>query len=144
MRALKQPLHKGMPRLEARNYISAYQEDESQNKSLLKLPRWDISVIDQLPEYMKVCYRALLDVYDEMEEEMTKEGRSYHVYYANAWKHINEACLKPTVVPMPPLMRVLNFARMIHLIFMDDDGYTNAHIVLKDYIILLLVDPMPI
>ncbi|KAF8391453.1 hypothetical protein HHK36_023758 [Tetracentron sinense] len=80
----------------------------------------------------------------DFQEEMTKEGISYHVYYANAWKDINEACLKPIVVPMPPLMRVLNFARMIHLIFMDDDGYTNAHIVLKDYIILLLVDPMPI
>ncbi|CBI20478.3 unnamed protein product, partial [Vitis vinifera] len=44
--------------------------------------RWDISAIDQLPEYMRVCYRALLDVYSEIEEEMAKEGRSYRLYYA--------------------------------------------------------------
>ncbi|KAF8391450.1 hypothetical protein HHK36_023755 [Tetracentron sinense] len=357
MRALKQPLHKGMPRLEARGYIPEYQEDESRNESLLKLAkldfnllqtlhknelsdiskwwkgldfssklpfarsrvvecyfwilgvyfepqyflarrmltkvismtsilddiydvygtieelqlfteaidRWDISAIDQLPEYMKVCYRALLDVYDEMEEEMTKEGRSYRVYYAkeqmktqvgayfveakwlhrghiptmeeymhvaltssgypmlaitsfvgmgeivtketfdvmvnepkmvrasaimarlmddlvshkfeqqrghcassvecymkehgvseqqvhiefqkritNAWKGINEACLKPTVVPMPLLMRVLNLVRMLHVMYTGDDVYTNAESALKDYIALLLVDPIPI
>ena len=31
---------------------------------------------------MRVCYRALLDVYSEIEEEMAKEGRSYRFYYA--------------------------------------------------------------
>ncbi|RVW37342.1 (-)-germacrene D synthase [Vitis vinifera] len=44
--------------------------------------RWDISAIDQLPEYMRVCYQALLYVYSEIEEEMAKEGRSYRLYYA--------------------------------------------------------------
>lgn len=43
--------------------------------------RWDISDINQLPEYMKVCYRALLDVYYEMEEKLGEE-RSYCVRYA--------------------------------------------------------------
>ncbi|KAF3954892.1 hypothetical protein CMV_019820 [Castanea mollissima] len=43
--------------------------------------RWDISAIDQLPEYMKVCYRALLDVYYEMEEKIG-EAKSYRVKYA--------------------------------------------------------------
>ncbi|KAF3456000.1 hypothetical protein FNV43_RR00643 [Rhamnella rubrinervis] len=33
-------------------------------------------------EYMKYCYQALLDVYEEIEQLMTKEGRSYSVYYA--------------------------------------------------------------
>ena len=44
--------------------------------------RWDVSAIDQLPEYMRVCYQALLYVYSEIEEEMAKEGRSYRLYYA--------------------------------------------------------------
>ncbi|KAL4593838.1 hypothetical protein ACB092_M009800 [Castanea dentata] len=26
------------------------------------IKRWDINRIDQLPEYMKLCYKALLDV----------------------------------------------------------------------------------
>ncbi|XP_027182173.1 viridiflorene synthase-like [Coffea eugenioides] len=39
--ALKQPLHKGIPRLEIRHYISIYEEDESNNKLLLRLAKMD-------------------------------------------------------------------------------------------------------
>ncbi|KAK9151984.1 hypothetical protein Syun_010293 [Stephania yunnanensis] len=169
--ALEQPLHKGMPRLEARNYISLYHEEckwsnvlkklavldfnlvQSFHKKELsdvskwwkdldfasKLPfardrlvegyfwtvgayfepsyslarmfmtkvialtstiddiydvygtlaelelftdaieKWDASAMTKLPEYMKVCYKALLDVYEETEEDLRKEGRSYRV-----------------------------------------------------------------
>ena len=37
--------------------------------------------MDFLPEYMKFCYQALLDVYDEIEQETTKEGRAFCVNY---------------------------------------------------------------
>ena len=55
-------------------------------KSQLTLTVWlcyrrDISAIDQLPKYMKVCYRALLDIYYEMEEILGEE-RSYRIRYA--------------------------------------------------------------
>ncbi|KAJ6950365.1 (-)-germacrene D synthase-like [Populus alba x Populus x berolinensis] len=172
--ALKQPIRKGIPRLEARHYFSIYQEDPSCSEVLLnfakldfnilqkqhqkelseiakwwkeldfakKLPfardrviecyfwilgvyfepeyllarrmltkviamtsviddiydvygtpeelelftdaieRWEITAVDQLPEYMKVTYKALLDVYTEIEENMVSEERSYRVYYA--------------------------------------------------------------
>ncbi|GAB4850257.1 hypothetical protein Ancab_029553, partial [Ancistrocladus abbreviatus] len=43
---------------------------------------WEISATDTLPEYMKLCYQALLDVYSEMEEEMLKEGKTYRVHHA--------------------------------------------------------------
>ncbi|KAL6315903.1 hypothetical protein AAG906_013248 [Vitis piasezkii] len=43
--------------------------------------------IDQLPEYMKLCYAALLDVYNEIEEEMEKEGNQYRVHYAKEMKN---------------------------------------------------------
>ena len=36
---------------------------------------------DQLPEYMQVCYQALLDLYSEFEAEMSKEGRSESMFY---------------------------------------------------------------
>ncbi|KAJ9671618.1 hypothetical protein PVL29_025364 [Vitis rotundifolia] len=176
IRALKRPIRKSLIRVEARHYISIYQEYDSHNKSLLKLAkldfnllqslhrkelseitkwwkgldfatkltfardrivegyfwilgvycepqyylarrilmkvfgvlsilddiydvygtfeelklfteaieRWDASSIDQLPDYMKVCYQALLDVYEEMQEEMTKQGKLYRVHYAKA------------------------------------------------------------
>ncbi|KAM3744366.1 hypothetical protein ACB098_06G048100 [Castanea mollissima] len=353
--ALKQPIRKGLPRLEARQYFSIYQEDPSHDKFLLtfakldfnllqkqhqkeladiarwwkdlnfsrKLPfirdrviecyfwilgvyfepeycfarriltkviamtstiddiydvygtleevelfteaveRWDISAIDQLPEYMKVCYQALLDVYYEMEEKIG-EAKSYRVKYAieamknqvrayfheakwfhqkhiptmdeymrialvtsgysmlattslvgmgdivtkdpfewlfsdpkivrasavvcrlmddivshkfeqkrghvasavecymaersgteeeainefckqvtDAWKDINKECLCPTTVPMPILMRILNLARVIDVVYKDEDGYTHAGIVLKDFVTSMLIDPVP-
>ncbi|GKU94692.1 hypothetical protein SLEP1_g8145 [Rubroshorea leprosula] len=224
--------------------------------------RWDIDVINQLPEYMKLVYQALLNVYSEMEAKVAKEGRSYAMDYAkesmkqtikvyfreakwreegyvppveeymqvaliscgypmlitnslvgmgevatkeafdwisndpkmvkacsivnrlmddivsrefertrdhvasgvdcymkqygvseeeivkvfweevaNAWKDINEGFMKPIVLPMPILTRVLNFARVMDFLYKDSDGYTNSH-GLKDHIVLLLVDPI--
>ncbi|XP_040988312.1 (-)-germacrene D synthase-like [Juglans microcarpa x Juglans regia] len=171
--ALKQPIRKGLQRLEARHYFSVYQEDASHDKVLLKfakldfnllqkvhqkelagiaswwkdldfprklpfirdrvvecyfwilgvyfepkycsarrilakvismtsviddiydvygtieeldlfteaIERWDMSAADKLPEYMKMSYQALLDVYTEMEQNLGKE-KSYRVHYA--------------------------------------------------------------
>ncbi|KAL9381983.1 hypothetical protein Peur_025018 [Populus x canadensis] len=171
--ALIRPFHKGIPRIEARKYISFY-EDESRNDTLLKfakidfnrvqlihrqelsiLSRWwndlnlaeefpyardrivevylwangvhfepqyafsrmmvtkytkmvslvddtydayasleeiqhftnaiercSMNAIDQLPaDYMKVLYRALLNLFNETENDMGKQGRSYASYY---------------------------------------------------------------
>ncbi|XP_028761758.1 (-)-germacrene D synthase-like [Neltuma alba] len=46
------------------------------------IERWDISCLELLPEYMRFWYRALLDVYDEIKQEMTKEGREFCIKYA--------------------------------------------------------------
>nr|POE44558.1 beta-caryophyllene synthase [Quercus suber] len=283
-RALKQPLHKGIPRLEGRRYISIYEQDASHNKALLKLSildfnlvqslhkeelseitRWDINCIDQLPEYMQICYRALFDVFEAIENELAKKERSYRVSYAkdamkllvrayfdeakwfhqnyiptmeeymhialktsgypmltaisflgmgdivtkeafdwifsnpkiitassvigrlmddmkshkfeqerghaasavecymkqhgvseqvvhddfnrqvaNAWKDINEECIRPTVVPMPLLMRVLNLARVIDVIYKEGDGYTHVGKEMKNNVASVLIDPVPI
>lgn len=43
--------------------------------------RWDISCLDDLPEYMKISYTALLKVYEEIEQEMIIEGRVYALNY---------------------------------------------------------------
>ncbi|CAA2980660.1 vetispiradiene synthase 2-like [Olea europaea subsp. europaea] len=44
--------------------------------------RWDISEINRLPEYIKPFYSALLNLYEQFEEELSKAGRSYAVHYA--------------------------------------------------------------
>ncbi|KAL6125360.1 hypothetical protein ACLB2K_073419 [Fragaria x ananassa] len=134
--ALYQPLWKGMPRIEARHYLSVYQEDDSNNETLLNfakldfnfvqkvhqkklseitrmisakatsiitviddiydvhgtyeelesfteaIERWDISAVDQLPDYMKVCYTALLNFFTELEESLANKGISYLLHYA--------------------------------------------------------------
>ncbi|KAF2285870.1 hypothetical protein GH714_008558 [Hevea brasiliensis] len=46
------------------------------------LPRWDIKTIDTLPEYMKMIYASMLDLYNEIEESIAEEGSSYCVHYA--------------------------------------------------------------
>ncbi|GAB4847139.1 hypothetical protein Ancab_026150 [Ancistrocladus abbreviatus] len=44
--------------------------------------RWDERCIDKLPEYMKICYLSLLDLFNEYEEDLAKEGRSSCVHVA--------------------------------------------------------------
>ncbi|CAH1446930.1 unnamed protein product [Lactuca virosa] len=46
------------------------------------IQRWSITCLDGLPEYMKLIYEGLLNIYKEMEEIMACEGKSYHLSYA--------------------------------------------------------------
>ncbi|KAI9081549.1 hypothetical protein K1719_036435 [Acacia pycnantha] len=62
----------------------------------------------------------------------------------SAWKDINEECLKPTQVPIPFLMVVLNYARSFDVIYKDADTYTHCEGTMKEFISLLFVDPVPI
>ncbi|KAG7990302.1 hypothetical protein I3843_02G019600, partial [Carya illinoinensis] len=325
--ALNQSLHKGIPRLESRVFITLYQEDTSHNKAFLKLlildfnlvqslhkqeleaiyfepqyslarkiltkvismtsiiddiydaygtleeivifteaiERWDIRSMNTLPKYMQICYKALLDVFEEIEQELAKQGRSYLVSHAkeamkimvrayfdeaksfhakhipsleeymrvglvtsgypmltimsflgmgeivteetfvwafsdpkiitassvigrlsddikshkfeqerghaasavecymkkygvseevaydelrrqvsDAWKDVNENCMRPTAVPMAILMRLLNLSRAIDVIYKEEDGYTLVGKEMKAKIESLLVYPVPI
>ncbi|PHU14596.1 hypothetical protein BC332_15801 [Capsicum chinense] len=45
------------------------------------IQRWDVSAMDSLPPYMRPFYQAILDIFNEIEEELTKEGKSDRVYY---------------------------------------------------------------
>ncbi|XP_048131346.1 (-)-germacrene D synthase-like [Rhodamnia argentea] len=45
--ALKQPLHKGFPRLEARHYIPLYQEEPSHDEVLLALAKLDFNLLQE-------------------------------------------------------------------------------------------------
>ncbi|KAD3338017.1 hypothetical protein E3N88_33538 [Mikania micrantha] len=52
--------------------------------------RWSITCIDELPDYMKLIYKMLMDCYGEMEEIMANEGKAYQVGYAKeAIKELN-------------------------------------------------------
>nr|AIO10966.1 TPS03 [Liquidambar formosana]AMD82311.1 alpha, beta-caryophyllene synthase [Liquidambar formosana] len=46
------------------------------------IERWEVADAEDLPEYMKVCFLALLNVVREIEEKLAIEGRSYRLYYA--------------------------------------------------------------
>lgn len=62
----------------------------------------------------------------------------------NAWKDINSACLHPTAALMPLLERVVNLAQVIHLLYRDEDCYTNSTTEMKEFVTLLLVNPVTI
>nr|GME12961.1 (-)-germacrene D synthase-like [Ipomoea batatas] len=222
--------------IESRRYISIYEANETHDIVLLKfakldfnmlqkehqqelgnLTRWDTVLVNELPEYMRVCYVALLDVYVEMEKELAVKGESYRINYAknevefeeyikvslvtgaymmlsttsivgmqgdivtkealdwqqrghvdsavecymkqygkskeetfnefqervsNAWKDINQECLNPTAFPKSILVRVVNLARVIDLLYKDGDTYTHSSTETKDIITSVLIDPI--
>lgn len=47
-RALEQPLHRGVPRIEARHYISFYERNSSHSTVLLKLAKLDFNYLQNL------------------------------------------------------------------------------------------------
>ncbi|KAK6783899.1 hypothetical protein RDI58_017353 [Solanum bulbocastanum] len=46
------------------------------------IERWNIDASEQLPSYMKIIYCGLLDVYDEIESDLTNENKSFLVNYS--------------------------------------------------------------
>lgn len=61
---------------------------------------------------------------------------------SDAWKDINEECLQPTSAAMPILLRIVNAARVIHILYKDHDGYTDSKSKLKDVIKAVLIEPL--
>ena len=60
----------------------------------------------------------------------------------NAWLDINQECLKPTAVPMPILIRMVNLSRSLGVIYKEGDGYTHVGKFMKDNIRSLFIDPI--
>ncbi|KAI3491347.1 hypothetical protein L1887_44272 [Cichorium endivia] len=46
------------------------------------IQKWSISCLDALPEYMKLIYQVIMDLYKELEELIRKEGKAHHINYA--------------------------------------------------------------
>ncbi|KAE8678068.1 Delta-cadinene synthase isozyme A [Hibiscus syriacus] len=56
------------------------------------IQRWDDDCVNQLPDYMKLFYKPLLDLYKEVEEAMGRQGQSYCVQYSiNQFKQLSES-----------------------------------------------------
>ncbi|XP_044494132.1 (-)-germacrene D synthase-like [Mangifera indica] len=79
--------------------------------------------------------------YGATEEAAYKEFRKQ---ITDAWKDLNEELLLPTALPMPLPVRILNFSRVIDVVYKDGDGYSEAQTYLKDYIASLFIDPVSI
>ncbi|KAL3747665.1 hypothetical protein ACJRO7_016463 [Eucalyptus globulus] len=79
--------------------------------------------------------------YEVTEEEAKEELRKQ---VADAWKDINEGLRCPTIVPRPLLVRILNFARAMHVVYKDEiDIYTHAGTKLEEHVTSLYVSSLP-
>ncbi|KAM1057458.1 hypothetical protein ACFX2A_031397 [Malus domestica] len=84
------------------------------------------------------CY---MKEYDATEEQVTIELTKQ---VNNEWKDVNEVCLRPTIFPMQLMLRIVNLARMIEVIYKHDDGFTHTGIYLKDIVVSFFVEPVPV
>ncbi|PIN01946.1 Vetispiradiene synthase [Handroanthus impetiginosus] len=88
------------------------------------------------------CIECYINEYGVSKEEAMKE---FSNMVENAWKDINEEFVKENHVPMEIIKRILNFARVIDVIYKHyEDGYTIPEKVLKPHIIALLVDSIKV
>uniref|UniRef100_M1BIR2 Cembratrienol synthase 2a n=1 Tax=Solanum tuberosum TaxID=4113 RepID=M1BIR2_SOLTU len=113
--ALSQPIHTNLPRLLARKYICIYENIESHSDLLLRFAKLDFNILQKLHQgelceltrcddisainlvspNLRPVYRTLLDRYDEIEEELTKESKLECLYYAKQeMKKVARAYLK--------------------------------------------------
>ncbi|KAL6520242.1 Trehalose-6-P synthase/phosphatase complex synthase subunit [Orobanche minor] len=59
-----------------------------------------------------------------------------------AWKDMNEECLEPRPASMLILKRVVNLARVINILYVVEDAYSNSSTNTKELIKYVLVDPV--
>ncbi|PPS10669.1 hypothetical protein GOBAR_AA09971 [Gossypium barbadense] len=83
--------------------------------------------------YMKQYGVSMQEAYDELNKQIN-----------DAWKDINEEFLKPTAAPTSALIRVLNLAKVIDLLYKGEDAYTQVGDSAKTSITALLIDSIPI
>jgi len=79
--------------------------------------------------------------YDMSREDAIQEVRKRVV---DAWKDMNEECLRPTEIPMPFLTCILNLSRFMDVIYKDEDNFTRPGGEMKAFIKALIVDPVPV
>ncbi|KAL8508345.1 hypothetical protein ACS0TY_018808 [Phlomoides rotata] len=60
-----------------------------------------------------------------------------------AWKDTNEAFLRPTKFRTPLLYRILNFSRVIEVLYSKGDWYTHVGPEIQSIINQLYIDPVP-
>ncbi|KAH7516288.1 hypothetical protein FEM48_Zijuj10G0119400 [Ziziphus jujuba var. spinosa] len=98
--ALELPIHWRVPRLESRRFIDVYERRKDMNPILLELAKldfnvvqsthqqdlkhvsgWNMDAMDQLPDYMKICFLALHNSVNEMAFDALKEQGLHIIKY---------------------------------------------------------------
>ncbi|KAJ6907944.1 terpene synthase 6 [Populus alba x Populus x berolinensis] len=89
------------------------------------------------------CASAIECYMKEYKVSMNEAVKELQKTSADAWKDINEDCLKPTSISMNLLNVCVNNARATDVVYESNDAYTNAS-CLKGRISLLFVEKIPL
>ncbi|KAJ8436192.1 hypothetical protein Cgig2_006879 [Carnegiea gigantea] len=95
---------------------------------------------EQQRQHIPSAIECMIQESGVSEEEACRE---LNKQIEDAWKDLNAAFFDPQSPPMPLLLRILNYARVIELLYKVEDGY-SCSINTKRYLVLLLVDPVEI
>ncbi|CAN6866767.1 unnamed protein product [Brassica oleracea var. botrytis] len=100
--------------------------------------------ITDFEEDMNKGYTANALNYYMKQHGVTKKeaSREFHKMIGDINKIVNEECLKTTNISRPVLLQVVNFGRMLNILYTSDDVYNHRDGKLKDYLTALLVDPI--
>nr|QBA83620.1 terpene synthase [Mentha x piperita] len=82
-----------------------------------------------------------------MNEKGVSEGEAiaeFRKQVEKSWKTLNKECLEPRAASMPILKCVVNFTRVIVVLYTDEDAYGNSKTKTKDMIKSILVDPLTV
>ncbi|TXG67920.1 hypothetical protein EZV62_009195 [Acer yangbiense] len=91
-------------------------------------------------EHVVCSVECYMNDYGLSMEEITEK---FNLIFENAWKDINQECLKPTPVSMEILLRIVNLARLVEVTYKDGDGFTHPQ-HFKAMISTLFIDEIPI
>ena len=103
------------------------------NLSFLQFEQERGHVVSGIECYMKQYGVSKQEVQDEFRKQIV-----------NAWKDINKECIRPTEVPVSLVTRVVNLARVMDLLYKDEDAYTHLGGVMVEGVTSMLVDPVPV
>ncbi|KAL5803908.1 hypothetical protein ACOSQ3_030708 [Xanthoceras sorbifolium] len=113
-------------------------------KAAYVIARLKNDLIGHKSEFKRVHIACGVECYmKEYGLSMKETAEKFDVIFENAWKDMNEECMKPTTVPMEILLRVANIGRLMEVTYKDMDGYTNPQ-YLRDDITKLFIDQIPI
>ncbi|KAL6315655.1 hypothetical protein AAG906_004826 [Vitis piasezkii] len=117
-----------------------------QNPKIVRAASTVMRLMDDMASHKRGHNASSIECY--MKQHGVSEQQAYdefHKQIENAWKDINEECLRPTAVPMLLLSRLLNFARSGDVMYKGHkDMFSHPEEVMKNDISMLLIDPVPI
>ncbi|XP_038717487.1 probable terpene synthase 6 [Tripterygium wilfordii] len=91
-------------------------------------------------EHVATGIECYMKQYNVLEEEVIK---IFKKNITESWKDVNESWIKPTEVPIPIQMPVLNLARVMDVLYKFQDAYSINPGRLRGFVEMLFLEPVP-